>query len=472
MPFKILFLNPPVDERSMGREGRCVAITPIKTHIFPPLSLLYPATLLQENGFDVTIFDGVVEKITEEELLKLTLDKNLIVINVSPSTYNSDIELLKKIKEKNNAHISCLGIFPTIKSELLLKNGFDSVARNEPEFTILELAKALSSNQDLKAIKGLSYKVSSRITKREKIIHNKMRGYSDINNLPIPNRSLIDYKRYCFPFTNEPYTTILTNRGCPYNCIFCTAHILTGKRFRRRSVDSVLKEIKEILDTTKIKIIAFYADTFTLDKSFVTELCTKILEGGLKFKWACNSRVDTIDEEMLALMHKAGCRYIFYGAESSSQDILNTSKKNITIEQIETAVKLAKKAKIQTTLYFIFGLPGETKETAQKTIDFAIKLDPDYCYFSIATPYEGTEFFEMAKKKGYIVNDVPDNQFDAKVRTDELSNEDLTQILSNAYNRFYLRPRVFTREFKKVVFNLQFKELKLAFDLIGWVFRS
>ncbi len=456
----------------MGREGRCVAVTPIKTHIFPPLSLLYPATLLQENGFDITVFDGVVEKISEEELLKLTLDKNLIIINISPSTYNPDIELLKKIKEKNNAHVSSLGIFPTIKAEFLLKNGFDSVVRNESEFTILELAKALSSNQNLKAIKGLSYKVSSRITKREKIIHNQTREYLNIDNLPIPNRNLIDHKKYCFPFTNEPYTTILTNRGCPYNCIFCTAHILTGKRFRRRSVAHVLKEIKDILTTTKIRMIAFYADTFTLDKPFVIELCTKILEQGLKFKWACNSRVDTIDEEMLSIMHKAGCRYIFFGAESASQDILNTSKKNITVEQIENAVKLAKKAKIQTTLYFIFGLPYETRETVQKTIDFAIKLDPDYCYFSIATPYEGTEFYEIVKKKGHIVNDAPDNQFDAKVRTDELSNEDLTQILSNAYNRFYLRPTVFAKEFKKVVFNFQFKELRLAFDLIKWVFKS
>ncbi len=455
----ILLLNPPVPKESTGREGRCTASGPIELLKLPPLSLMYPAAVLERSGFNVKIYDGVVD--SDKELLKTIENQDLIVFNISPATYNEDLKLINEIKKINSsAHFSCFGVLPTIRPEMMLNYGFDSVMRREIEDTIVELSLKLNNKKKFNRMRGLSF------ISNGKIVHNSDRKFLDLDKLPLPARYLIDPKKYRFFLNGENYATVLSSRGCPYDCIFCTAPILCGKKHRCRSVENVIAELKKIKIDYSIKMIAFYADTFTLNRRFVVELCEKIIREKLNIEWVCNSKVDKVNEKMLYLMHKAGCICISYGIESGSQKILNTAKKDITLKEAENSIKMTKNAGIETVAYFMFGLPGETKKTVMTTIKFAKKLDPDYCTFSIATPYIGTEFYNLLIEQGQVPDyDERIDHLHPLVRTEKLKSDEIKNFMNEAYKEFYFRPNIIIRETKKVISNRNITRLSLGFNL-------
>jgi anaerobic magnesium-protoporphyrin IX monomethyl ester cyclase len=459
---RILLLNPPVPEKSIGREGRCSATMPIKSHVFPPMSLMYPAAVLKKEGHIVTLFDGVVESMP---IVSQLVNKNsLVVINVAQSTIENDLELAREIKcHKPGIHLSCIGIMPTVLPERFL-DWFDSVIRKETEKTIEELVIALESNKSLSEINGLSY------MKEGRIIHNPDREFlANLDSLPFLARELIDNSKYRFPFTNKKYTTVVVNRGCPFPCNFCTAHLMTGKKLRMRSAENVLEEIKEAISKYGIKHIALYGETVTLNKGFINNFCERIERENIKFKWMCNSRIDTVNENMLKRMFKNGCQYLMFGIESGSQEILDLAGKNIRIEKIKEIILLARRIGFEITTYFMIGLFGETKKTAQQTIDFAVSLDSDYCYFSAATPFEGTEFYDVMRKAGNITESQIKDQLNVVVKSNDLSSEDIEDLIKQAYKKFYLRLPVFIRELKKVVFHGQVFEIKMGIDVVIWL---
>jgi len=449
---KILLINPPpLNGPKVIREGRCEQRLSSFQYVMVPISLPMTAGLLLQNNFEVKIYDFMVEDFDFSGAISASarFKPDLVIINFSTLTYKSDAEFVMRLKKKlPNAHLVAIGVHvTTLPKKVLRETRLDSVVRGEPEITVLKLATALKNKKLLDNIRGLSYK------KDGQIINNPARPhFKDLDSLPFAARHLLKNDRYFMPVYNRPYTLLITARGCPNKCTFCTAKQYYGNKFRVRRVEKVIEEIEQIVNHDQIKDITMWADTFTFDKKFVLELCQQIIDKKIKFNWMCNARVNTVDLEMLKAMKKAGCMGVAYGVESGVQKILNNVKKGTTLKQIERAFKLTRKANIDSLAHVIFGLPGETKKTINQTIKFIRKIDPDYVQFYCAIPFPGTEFRKLAVKRGWIkASDW--NQYElnrAIINTSELSQKDLAKARKKAMVGFYLRKKFISRQLKKV----------------------
>ncbi|MBI4697987.1 MAG: radical SAM protein [Nitrospirae bacterium] len=235
-----------------------------------------------------------------------------------------------------------------------------------------------------------------------------------------------------------------TSRGCAHNCIFCVASLYYGKKVRYRSVLSVIDEIENhVVAKFGIRHIWMYADDFTCSPAFVKELCRTIIARKIKITWWTNTRVDKLDEEMFCLMRDAGCFMLSIGGESGNAQILKTIRKGTKPEHIRNTVDLLRKVGINSLVYFLIGLPGETQETIRETIEFAKRINPDYVEFYPATPYPGTRFYEIAASDNLIVNNswnsymCGGNEF--VIQIPGMDKNELDIILRRAYREFYMR---------------------------------
>ncbi|HIE33736.1 MAG TPA: radical SAM protein [Candidatus Altiarchaeales archaeon] len=219
---------------------------------------------------------------------------------------------------------------------------------------------------------------------------------------------------------------------------------VNGKKFRKRSTDSVIREI-EYVKSLGIRNFFFFVETFTLDKKFVLELCKEIVKKNLNIKWVCNSRVDTVNQEMLDWMKKAGCWLISFGIESGDQKILDNVNKGITVEQSRKAIEMASRTGIATVGHFIFGLPGETKESIQKTLKLSRELPLNFAEFYIATPFPGCELFNDLGIKDYGDINWSEYEYSHNVISEDLNLQD---VRNRAYREFYLRPGLVLKELK------------------------
>lgn len=459
---KVLLVNPlPIAGPKVIREGRCEQRFSSFQYVMVPISLPQIGAVLLADHFEVKIFDFMVEEADFSQSVAIVAKEkpDLVIINFSTLTYSGDKEFARQIKEKlPEAHLSAIGVHVTALSERTLKETeLDSVIRGEPELTALALAKALKNKKDLNRVLGLSFKTGRQIQ------HNPDRPpIEDLDQLPFAARELLRNERYFAPVHNRPYTLVITARGCPNKCTFCTARLYYGDKFRVRRPQKVVAEIDEAVNRFKIKDFMMWADTFTLDKKFVMEFCRLIQKKHLKIEWLCNGRVNSVDLEMLLAMKAAGCKGIAYGVESGVQKILNNVKKGTTLAQIENAFALTRQAGLESLAHVIFGLPGETKETIKETCRFINKIDPDYAQFYAAVPFAGTEFYRQAQKFGWIATDNWDqyeiNQ--AVIATPKLAQQDLAKARRQAIFRFYLRKTFILRQLR------QAKSPKELFNLI------
>jgi radical SAM superfamily enzyme YgiQ (UPF0313 family) len=323
----------------------------------------------------------------------------------------------------------------------------DIVVRREPDEVVRVLANSLEHNKGLDTVKGVTYKEGGKV-----YVNVDMPFIEDLDRLPFPDRKIVNNELYRMPFTSEPFTLINTSRGCPFSCIYCTAHLYYGKKFRTRDPFKVVDEIDDCVNKYGIMNFLFWADEATFDKAKMEKICSEIKRRNLNIRWFCNSRADLISQELLKKMKDAGCFLISFGLESGDQRILDNVKKGLKVEDLRRAVKDAKKAGLQVIGHFIFGLPGETWESAHKTIDFAKKSGVDYAQFYIAIPYPGTEMYDLLKKRNYIITD-DYSQYEimnAVVRTEKLTAKDLMDIKKKAFGSFYLRPTYILSRLLKV----------------------
>jgi len=437
----ILLINPPISGKvKYIREGRCEQRLSSFQYMMPPISLPSIAAVLEKEKFGVKILECIGEDLNFSDVKNEIRNLNLsfIVINVSTATYYNDLEIVRLIKETINCHITAIGVHVSALPDVTLQESLlDSVIVGEPEMTCLDLAKAIEGKQNLREIRSISFKHEN------KIICNPARDFiEDLDSLPFPDRSLIDNNKYTLPNIDRPYTLLISSRGCPYECIFCTARQYYGKKIRLRSAKNIVDEAEEIMAKFGLKDIVMWSDTFTLVRDHVLEICDEIHRRGVKFNWMCNSRVDKVDEIMLEKMKAAGCIGISYGIESGVQHILDNAKKGINLRQIDSAFKWTKRAGIETLGHVIFGLPGETKATIRNTLDFVKKIKPDFAQFYCAIPFPGTEFYSLCKEKGWLVTKdwsrFEINQ--AIIQTSRLSVNDLSRARRQAFLSFYIRP--------------------------------
>ncbi len=444
-----LLINPP--SGLYIREDRCqVPVNGLYGAVArPPLDLAYMASTLREVGVVCTINDYPVMNRGWDDL-KADLERikpEMLVISVTTPTIDLDMKACDIAKDMN-PKILTVGKgahFASCDRESLKKySNLDAVIRGEYEYSV----QSIGRGDDLDQVLGITYR-----DKRGNIIANKDNPLiDDLDSIPFPCRDILENKYYFRPDTGEMQTTIQTNRGCPSKCIYCLAQRVSGPRIRSRSPENIVDELEECVERHNIRNFFFRADTFTWSKDWVIRICQEILNRGLDIEWVCNSRVDTLDDERLMWMKRAGCWLIAFGIESGNQEMLDLMRKGTTLDQAQKAVGLCKKHRIQTLLFFILGLPWETERTAEDTINFAKELDGDYYMFHLAVPFPGTEFYRIVFESKLITEDGASgyDYVHSKIRTFYLSNEELQRIRRKALVRTYMQPKYFLMTYRKL----------------------
>ncbi len=444
----LILVFPPVSTAERYSEGT----KDIGGHL-PPLGIASIAAVLEKKGFKVRILDAAVENLTIEQTTEAILKENPLIVGLSCLTMTVEkcVKIAKAVKQKApKKPIVIGGHHASIDPFGIMKNNcFDIVTFGEAEETMLELMRGfkreksfLRQKKKLKGIDGIIFRAANG-----KLVKTKpRRPIEDLDSLPWPARHLLPMQKY-LPLANQykrkPVTNIVAIRGCPFECTYCSSHSMFGRRIRFRSPENVAAEIKHLIEKYGIREISFWDDTLTINKQWLGRLCGLMLQQGIDISWSCYGRVNTVNQELLHKMKKAGCWNIFYGLESGNQDLLDLIKKGITLEQIRLAIKWTKKAGIETRGSFMLALPGETPQKARKTIDFAIGLDLDYAQFCITTPFPGTELFRTAKRFGKL--DMQFNRYSiwapVFVPFGYKDAEEIMGIYKEAFRRFYFRPK-------------------------------
>ncbi len=424
---KVLLINPP-DTASKYKFIGLVA---------PPLGIAYIAAVLERENINVEIIDGAALEISWEDFEKELEKKSPDVIGITAVTPTIN-QALKSAqiarKACPDAHIVLGGYHPTFTYEELLKNDFiDIIIRGEGEYTMLELVKALEDGSDLTKIKGIATR--EFITPPRPIIQ-------DLDELPFPARHLLPMDKYKIINMKLTTGTLISGRGCPHHCSFCSSAAMHGHKLRMRSSQNIVDEMEHLINDHDAEMVAFMDDTFTMNRKRVEEVCSEIKERNLDFYWGCTARADTLSKNLLQKMKDSGCITLFLGVESADQQHLNNLNKNVTLDRIKKTFELTRELKVRTIASAVLGMPGDTRQSIENTINFVKNLKPSYAVFSLATPYPGTDFYINASKKNLIkVNDWSKYTLLSPVlETVDCSLEELKSLQKKAFKDFYLRP--------------------------------
>lgn len=409
-----------------------------------PFFLAYAAALLKRENKNVKLIDAIAEEIDEKELFARieSYKPGLIVVETSTPSFENDIKHIKNIRDKStDCRIALCGPHAGIFSEeILAGNAFiDYILIGEYEYTLLELARSLRNGLSLESIKGLAYREDNKIK-----INERRSTIGNLDALPWPEREDVPICRYNDGFAGMPTPNVQmwTSRGCPFQCTYCLwpQTIYKERKHRVRNPVDVVNEMAYLVEKFGFKAVFFDDDVFNMDRAHVFGICEEIKKKGLKIPWAAMARIDLMDEELLNIMSNAGLYAIKYGIESADNGILKLCKKSMRLDNAARMIDLTKKSGIKVHLTFCLGLPGETRNTIEKTIEFINKAAPDSLQFSFATPFPGTEYYEYAKSKGWLVSDnfsEYDGNYNCAARTRDLTAGELEEIrnaLSNNFN--------------------------------------
>lgn len=435
----------------------------------PPVGLLTIGTMLKNAGIDVIVLDGTILSFSDIVAEIERFRPNVVGITSLTLMWPKAKLLSKTLKENwPNINIIVGGVHPTIIKEgaLLESPHIDAVAWGEGDFSMLEYVQHLENFGSTEPPDGIAIRRNGSI-----IIGKDRPPIADLDILPIPDRALVPVTNYIGAFEQYrrlPVTNMVTSRGCPFKCIFCLPDLL-GKGVRYRSVDKVIDEIKYLINVFGIKDIAFWDDTFTLNKKRVFALCERIIQEKLDFIWSAQARADCVTPEMLDIMARAGCWKLFYGVESLVQKNLDTLKKGETVEQMFEAIRWTKKVGIEIESSFIFGIPGETFQEGLETIRLAKKLDPDYAKFFYLSPYG--KLLEEVKKYGTLLTEDKANYSGNAITfvPFSMTKEELQKLYYLSYRKFYFRPKMIYKRLKKITNPLELKK-SLKGLLVLWTF--
>ncbi len=364
---------------------------PLEEAPAPPLGTSYVAAAFEEAGAEVEIFDYIVSRYSEKKLRQQLEAFRPDVVGSGSVTLNfpGAAEIVQTVKRIDPGILTVMGgphvSFDAVNT-LKAYPGIDLIVRGEGERTIAELTASGFKRSAFPGIRGLAYREngSFHMTDERELIE-------DLNTLPLPARRLLPLSRY--QAMGYPISMI-TSRGCPYQCIFCLGRQMVGRKIRQRSAGVVVEEIQDIL-SYGFDRINIADDLFVSDRQKVKEVCTEIKNRDLKFAWSAFARVNTVDPETLHTMRATGCDAISFGVESGNQEILDRAKKKITLDQVRRAVAMCKEADLFVHASFIIGLPGETPETLKRSKEFAESLGVDYGFHLLA-PFPGTTVREKA----------------------------------------------------------------------------
>ena len=453
---KILLINPPYTlEERYGKNLKHFGGNA------EPLGLAYIAAAALQDGHEVEIIDAPVQNFTSEMIQKKIINEKIELVGFTMLTpmYNNVKRIVGDIKQNCPETIIVIGgaHASALPEETISDIKNDIVCIGEGENTFREIAKAIEEKKDLTQIKGICFRQNNQIIRTAPRPFEK-----SLDVFPPPARHLLPMDKYFLTATRVKKSgycgTVIVARGCPFGCSYCSHPF--GRTFRAHSPERIVNEINELIEKYGAVQINLEADTLTINKDFIMSLCDKMIENNIhkKIKWTCESRIDTLSEEMLVKMKEAGCWQISIGVESGVDRLLKIINKGETKKEIEEKVKIIHKVGISIRAFFMLGLPSETREDSFETIKFAQKLNPDWAQFTITIPYPGTPLFDILKKSEEI------NSFDWKnyktwggwtednipYITKGRTLEELKSMQKYALKKFYLRPSMFIKFFKRI----------------------
>jgi hopanoid biosynthesis associated radical SAM protein HpnJ len=445
---RTLFLNPPSFEGFDGGAGsRWPASREIESYWYP-VWLCYPAAMIPGSK----VVDAPPHKISIQQTVAMAPDFELLVLFTSTPGFHVDIKIAEMMKDSNpNLKVAFVGPPVTVEPEKCLSasTAIDFVVKREFDYQIRDFALG----KPLEEIPGVVFRKNGGFQ------HNpEAPVIENLDELPWVTKvykSDLDFRRYNVPFLLNPYISFYTSRGCPAMCTFCLwPQTHSGHRWRLRSSDDIVNECRWAWQNFPgLKEIFFDDDTFNYQKARTIELCGKLKH--LNMTWSCTSRVTT-DYETLKAMKEAGARLLIVGYESGDQQILKNIKKGATVDMARRFTANCKKLGLIIHGDFIVGLPGETRESIRKTIDFAKELDVETIQVSLAHPYPGTEFYEHAKKNNLITIDSMTDETGHQLPNviyPGLDRAELVDSVERFYGEYYFRPKVAFRLVRKAIFN-------------------
>ncbi len=495
----ILLVNPPTPDgelwiRTQHRVGRRTR----ENMVWPQVSLAQMAALLHPQ-YKVAIIDANAERMTWPQFTKKLdeLQPKYYLTQVTAPTLENDMYGCFLAKARGATTIAFgTHVTPIPRETMRPYPALDMILLGEPDLTIRDLLDHLEGKisdrpaniqklfadhdptyapsfkadgrVDLSGIKGLVWRNG------DDVVVNWTRPFlPNLDDIPLPMHHLLPLQSYRMPYIKGPFTFIVTSRGCPAGCTYCIKHVSYQYTVRLRSPQSLMEELWQ-LKKLGMNNIHMYADLFTVNREQVMGLCQRMIDEKINIKWTCNSRVDYVDEEMLALMGKAGCRLISWGIESGNEEILKKARKGADPAKAERALRWARQAGIMNWGYFIIGLPGETEETIRDTIEFAKKLPLDIALFHVAAPYPGTPFFFQVVKNNWFRPGTRWEQVDMDKGTvldyENLSAERLLYWQRRAFREWAFRPGPILTYLKMLTYDFRtFKTaLNVGLQTLAW----
>ena len=368
-----------------------------KIATWQPLNLALLAAIAEREGHEVRIIDGQAEGLSVSKVVDRTLEFSPDIIGITGATpfYHTAVQLGRDLKKACGIPIAIGGSHITILHEEAFESCFDYAFIGEADRSFPQFLRQYEEGKSITSVKGILYRQIGNVR-----FTGVADSVKDIGSLPFPARHLLKMDKYTIGTLKgtKNFTSIMFSRGCPFSCIFCSSKVF-GKQVRRRPVESVVEEIESVVSEFGIHHFIFADDNLTLDRNYILELCRLIKKEGLHITFEGGTRADLVDEELVEAMADAGMIRLSFGLETVDLEMRKTIKKDVALETYETANKLLNKYNIECLNSIIIGLPGETKETINRTLTYLRNShEIKQCNSSIAVPYPGTELYDMAKK--------------------------------------------------------------------------
>ena len=422
---KVALVNPPTTEGVFHHR------------LYVPIGLAYLAAVVERAEHDLAVIDCPALGMDQNALKKKleAFQPDLVGVTSMTPTIQSALRSTRIVKEAcPDATVVIGGPHATFMDQQLLndESSIDVVARGEGEETILELAQTTTGSKKLQDVQGITFRNG-----REIIQTPSRPTIKNLDDLPYPAYNHFALEKYYI--FGKLFLPVITSRGCPFQCAFCTTSRILGKEYRARSPKNIVDELEHIKNTYHADLFTFYDDTLTLDKGRIFKICDEIKARRINIPWDCQTRVDQVSREILKKMKESGCQQVFFGVESGCQTILDAVNKRTTVEQNEKAILMAKEAGLFVSISIMLGYPGETPDMLKQTLEFIRRAEPDDVFLCVATPYPGTELRRVVEEKGWKMS-TDWSRYDTikpVFENPNLPDEEVEKLRTSFYDSFY-----------------------------------
>jgi len=455
---KTLLINPPlINGIAFTRQGRCQEREEVLGTTKPPYTLALAASLLREVGCEVRLIDATAERIGIDQVISRldgeAFTPTLILFPTTTPTLDADVASLARVKRRYGAPMFCFGPHASTAPAQSMERAseVDGMFVGEPEEAMLQLAQ-LPSVDRVGDVASITWRDATGTVHP----HRSHGSFARFAAMPYPAWDLLTLDRYALPLVNKRYVIVETSRGCPYTCDFCVAPIHQGHKFRERSAKSLVDEIERTHRELGVDFFYLWGDTVTLNVKTFSAFCEELIARNLPIQWFGNARADNLtDPAFVHRLKRSGCWMLALGIESESDAVRKDMVKRLERQKIQAAFKNMRDAGIRSFAFFIFGYPGETRQSMDQTIEYAIQLDPDFANFYPAVPYPGTALYDKCVRESLLPPELGQDWAKMEysyylLRGNGLDEQLVIDAINRAKRRFFLRPSYMARHVSDV----------------------